>query len=103
MATLAAGHGLRGTTHEELRYLKDSHVLGDATSKGLLILVDVAIGACGKAGVAAPVLAALAGIPWLQPYTPPLRQAQPLLPPSPGHQQAQQRRAAERAGAAPPL
>ena len=67
----AAGHGYRRATHQELSFLVEAGALGRAPS-GLLISVDAAISACDRARVAAPVLAALAGVPELQPYTPSL-------------------------------
>ena len=50
------------------------------SGNGLLISVDTAIKLCDEAGRPAPLLAAMAGIAELQPYTAPaLPQAQPLL------------------------
>ncbi len=53
----------------------------------VLILADVALFACGKARVGAPLLAAMAEIAELQPYSaPPLPQAQPVQALTPGVQ-----------------
>ena len=65
-------------TPEEWRFLKQAGVLSPGATSGLLISVGTAITACRKARVAAPMLAALEGIPELQPHTGPLPLSQPL-------------------------
>ncbi len=48
-------------------------------NNALLVPVDVAMSACGKAGMGAPLLAAMAGIAELQPISTPIpSQAQPV-------------------------
>ena len=77
--SLTDGSGLRSVELAELRFLKAVGALSARANSGRLISVDRAIMACGKLGVAAPVLAAMAGIPDLQPYTAPPHGAHPLL------------------------
>lgn len=81
---IAGGHGCRQAEPEELLFFKASGAQKKFGCKGLVIAVDVAISACAEAGVAAPVLAAMAGIAKLQPCTPHLPQVQALMPPPSG-------------------
>ena len=55
-----------------------------SASLGMLLSLDMAISACGNAGVAASLLAALAGVAGLPSYRAPLPQAHPMsvLPPA---------------------
>lgn len=77
----AAGHGCKLATPAQLDFL---NCAGVHTRHALLVTVDAAIDACHKAGVAAPLLAALAGVPVLQSHTAPLPQALSLLAPPAG-------------------
>ena len=77
---VAAGHRLRRATLEELQSLKAAGVLQTCATKAILISVDAAISACARAGAAAPLLAAMAGIPWLQAHVARLPQALPAPP-----------------------
>ena len=78
----AAGHGCKPAIPAEMRGLKATGATG--STLGLLLSVDIAMRACSNAGVAAPLLAAMAGVAGLQPYIAPQPQAQPVpvLPPS---------------------
>lgn len=78
-SSIADGHGLKKATVEELRFLTAAGILRTCATNGTLVSLDAAIRACGMARVAAPVLAAMAGIPELQPTPAPPRQAQLLL------------------------
>ena len=79
----AVGYRCKRATGDELRFLRAAGALLRLlpNSHGLLIPVDVAIRAGAKAGAAAALLEAMAGIPELQPYTAPVPQAQPRLDP----------------------
>ena len=83
-ALAAAGHRCRKATLEELRFLISAGALKPSASKGWLISVEVAISACGKPGVGAPLLAAMTGFAKMEPYNAPPPQAQPPLAPPPG-------------------
>ena len=81
MAALGFAAGQCGVlaTPEELHSLRDKGALNHSC-RGLLLPVAAAIDACRRAGVAAALLEAMAGIPELQPYNgTPLPEAQPLL------------------------
>ena len=78
----AAGPGATPATPQVLKFLKTAGAIHKLAMLGALVSVDMAVSACGKAGVAVPVMAALAGVPKLKPYTAPLAQTQPLLAPS---------------------
>lgn len=80
----AAGQSSRRATPQELAYLKACGALPSSAVAGGLISVGTAFTACGKAGVAAPLLAATAGTAELQPDTASLAQAQLLSAPPPG-------------------
>ena len=91
---VAALHGgFRPATLEEVDFLRAA---GAATNVGWLISVDVAISACGSFRGAAPLLAAMAGIPKLQPHTATVDGAagEQLLAQRLGHAQQAQRAAA---------
>ena len=73
----AAGRGYKLATREQLCFLVAADILSYCEGKQCwLINVDMAIRAFGRAGAAAPLLAAMAGIPKLQPHT----AAAPSLP-----------------------
>lgn len=91
----AGPHRRRPSTPEEMAFLKAIGAHNGRKGIGLLSCVAGAISACGRAGVAAPVLAAMAGIADLRPYSGPLPPAQPpLVAPSPDEQHAQQQQRA---------
>ena len=75
---VADAQGCKPATTEERHFLKATGALLRSTGKAWLISEALAVYACGKAGVGAPLLAAMAEIAKLQPYSAPLLpQAQP--------------------------
>ena len=75
---VAGAQGRKPATPEERRFLTATGALLSDRKGAVLISVDMAMCACGKAGLSAPLLAAMAEIAELQRYsTPPLPQAQP--------------------------
>ena len=81
----AAAQGRKQANQGERRFLVATGALLSDRKNAVLLSVDVAIFACGKAGASAPLLAAMAEIAKLQPYSaPPLPQAQPSPALTPG-------------------
>ena len=81
----AAAQGRKSANPEERRFLRATGALLSDHKDAVLVSVDVALYACGKARVGAPLLEAMAQFAELQPYsTPPVPQAQPLPAPTSG-------------------
>ena len=66
---LAAGMGCRPATPLELGFLKGAAAIKANAPTAVLITVEMAISGCGKARVAAALLAAMEGIPQQLSYT----------------------------------
>ena len=79
-ASGADGRGYKLATPEAVRFFNAATVQNRRAWTAVIITVGAAMRACDKEGFPAPLLAAMAGIAELQPYTAPsLPQAQRLL------------------------
>ena len=81
---LAEGQGCRPATSVELGFLKGADAIKANAPTAVLITVELAINGCGKARVAAALLAAMEGIAELGPHTAPVHQEAAPLQQLPG-------------------